>query len=268
MKLHGLNEKRFSGAVAGLDHLDKREKARVQQEQERGTAFFSFSPETKLQGRELFCCTHGPLTFGDVAQCFLLKRLDDYRFMTDEVKLMGEFYYAACRGRTCSMPTICHCVVKKHLHIHAPLYNQRRLEEYLQWKKAQANREPQATGKERLAGWLASGKAWALSFARLPIMAVCLLASFVLIRETQGNLQGFVAIDGVHYPPIYLRGQRRPCIRADEYAGLAGGNRATRRRRRPSAPSVPQGGYREISHHAPGTKHLHLFVKALFFVPD
>lgn len=200
MKLHGLNEKRFSGAVAGLDHLDKREKARVQQEQERGTAFFSFSPETKLQGRELFCCTHGPLTFGDVAQCFLLKRLDDYRFMTDEVKLMGEFYYAACRGRTCSMPTICHCVVKKHLHIHAPLYNQRRLEEYLQWKKAQANREPQATGKERLAGWLASGKAWALSFARLPIMAVCLLASFVLIRETQGRLQGFVAIDGAHYP--------------------------------------------------------------------
>ena len=207
MGLHVLSENRFPSAAAALAVLEGREKTRIQQEQEMGTAFFSFSPETKLQGRELSCCIRRTVPFGDITQCFLLKRLKDYRFMENEVELMGDFYYASCRGRTCTIPQECHCVVKKHLHIHAPLYNQRRMEEYLKWKKGRANCEPQATGKERMAGWFAKMRTWLLPLVKL---MAGLLLSLVFVRETQGSLQGFVAINGRHYPRYtYVAGDGR-----------------------------------------------------------
>ena len=183
--------------------LLRRAEARRSREQAAGTVFFSGPIETsltelKLKGEQLtFLRSQSGENSG--IQGYLLRRLDCSTWEADRLKLRGEFFYEAADSLTQVHPRSAR-IVRATLSARRPLENEDALRNFLERAAQRAPSIPPTPAGEIWRGRLRSVLTPFAAAGLFLIMIPELIVQSLFYREIPGTLEGFVELDGLHYP--------------------------------------------------------------------
>ena len=183
--------------------LLRRAEARRSREQAAGTVFFSGPIETsltelKLKGEQLtFLRSQSGENSG--IQGYLLRRLDCSTWEADRLKLRGEFFYEAADSLTQVHPRDAR-IVRATLSARRPLENEDALRNFLERAAQRAPSIPPTPAGEIWRGRLRSVLTPFAAAGLFLIMIPELIVQSLFYREIPGTLEGFVELDGLHYP--------------------------------------------------------------------
>ena len=132
-------------------------------------------------------------------QGYLLRRLDCSTWEADRLKLRGEFFYEAADSLTQVHPRDAR-IVRATLSARRPLENEDALRNFLERAAQRAPSIPPTPAGEIWRGRLRSVLTPFAAAGLFLIMIPELIVQSLFYREIPGTLEGFVELDGLHYP--------------------------------------------------------------------